>query len=63
MQRFLGKYDQRAAKRQIVALDETDRAERGDKKQMVGGERYVVEFPPKYATGGFPGYGHAVLPD
>src|ERR1700722_13498785 len=50
--RFLGQDDQRSAKRQIVALDEADRAEHDDKQHVVGTEWDAVEFPTEHMAGG-----------
>jgi hypothetical protein len=44
MQRFFRQYQQRAAKRQIVAFDEPDKAERHDQGDVVGAEWDAVEL-------------------
>ena len=40
----LGQHQQRAAQRQVVALDEADRAQHQDDHQVVGAERNAVEL-------------------
>jgi hypothetical protein len=69
MQRFLGQHQQRAAERQVVALDEADRPEHKDDLQMVSAERNAVELAAEQKAGRLTrggerrGLRHGVLPN
>jgi len=51
MQGVLGQHEQRAAEREVVALDEADRPEYQDDLQMVGAERNGVELAAEQKAG------------
>jgi hypothetical protein len=51
MQRLLGQHKQRAAERQVVALDEADHPEHQDDLYVINAERNTVELSSKQKAG------------
>ena len=51
MQRLLGQHQQRAAERQVVALDEADHPEHQDDLHVIDAERNAVELSSEQKAG------------